>query len=242
LPQPKPGWPPELVQLWKRVRYCSASDLAGTLRDRYSVPDLVQQAFAGCDQRHRLILQARVLTTTKPTSLEALAAALCLTVHDVRSLQRAALGYLERLQTKPFRPVSGRARLIRERLGCAVPERDPVLKQALDWVVWDFKDFPDSDFARELMLWLAGPYRLKDRWYVTSADLPIRTVQALLEYRNRDGVIETSDVRKVLSRLAIHPKYHEAWIDRVGEFIGVGNGLMSASDRVTGRLPAVPPP
>jgi hypothetical protein len=242
LPQPKPGWPPELVQLWKRVRYCSAEELAGNLRDRYSVPDLVQQAFAGCDQRHRLILQARVLTTTRPTSLEALATALCKPVDDVRELQREALGYLERLQGKPFRPVSGRASLIRQRLGCAVPERDSVLRQALDWAVSDFTEFPDLEFARELMLWLAGPYRLKERWFVTSADLPTRTVQALLEQRNRDGVIEMDVVRKVLSNLAIHPKYHEAWIDRIGEFIGVGNGLMCAADRVTGRLPTMTPP
>lgn len=242
LPQPKPGWPPELIQLWKRVRYCSAAELAGSLRDRYSVPDLVQQAFAGCDQRHRLILQARVLTTTRPTSLEALSTALCKPVEDVRALQREALGYLERLQTKPFRPVSGRASLIRQRLGCAVPERDSVLRQALEWVVSDFTEFPDLEFARELMLWLAGPYRLKERWFVTSADLPMRTVQALLEHRNRDGVIEMSIVRKVLSDLAIHPKYHEAWIDHIGEFIGVGNGLMCASDRVTGDLPTMTPP
>jgi hypothetical protein len=233
LPPPKQNWPPELVQLWKRVRYCSAPELAGGLRARYDVPQLVAQAFEGCNERHLIILQARVLTATKPTSLDSLASALAISGEEGRTLQRDALSYLERLQTNAFRPVVGRARMMREKIGAAVPARDSVIKQALDWVIADFPADGRREFARELMLWLAGPYRLQDGWYVVSADLPVRSTQALLEHRDHRGVVVKSAIREVLSGLAIHPKYHEAWIDRLGEFIGVADGLMSSAERIT---------
>jgi hypothetical protein len=236
LPPPKQNWPPELVQLWKRVRACSAPELAGGLRARYDVPQLVAQAFDGCSRRHRIILQARVLTATKPTSLDALASALGVTAEDVRALQREALSFLERLQTNAFRPIVGRARMMRERIGAAVPARDSAIKLALDWVVADFTADGPNEFARELMLWLAGPYRLYDGWYLIAADLPERSIQALLEHRDQRGIIVRSAIREVLSGLAIHPKYHEAWIDRLGEFVGVADGLMSSAARITGPL------
>jgi hypothetical protein len=236
LPPPKQNWPPELVQLWKRVRSCSAPELAGGLRARYDVPQLVAQAFEGCNRRHRIVLQARVLTATKPTSLDALASALGITAEEVRVVQREALSFLERLQTNAFRPIVGRARMMRERIGAAVPAKDSVIKLALDWVMADFAADGPNDFARELMLWLAGPYRLHDGWYLIAADLPERSTQALLAQRDQRGIVVRSAIREVLSGLAIHPKYHEAWIDRLGEFVGVADGLMSSATRITGPL------
>jgi hypothetical protein len=237
LPPPRPNWPPELVQLWKRVRYCSAPELAGGLRARYDVPRLIEQAFEGCDDRHRLILQARVLTPTKPTSLDALAVVLAVTGEEVRVLQREALSFLERLQTTVFRPIVGRARMIREKIGAAVPAKDPVIKLALDWAVADFPaQARHLEFTRELMLWLAGPYRSSDGWYLVAADLPARSTQALLERRDQRGVIVKPAIADVLSGLGIQPKYHEAWIDRLGEFLGVADGLMSSAARITGAV------
>ena len=239
LPQPHPDWPPELLQLWKRVKLSTASDLAGSLVDRYSVPRLIERAFARSDSRHRMILQARVFASETPTSLDSLARALDISDSKVKSLQREALGFLEMLQGAEYRSVLGRARMLRRRLGAAIPEQNSVIDKALDWSVADCMNPGLRDFSRGLMFWLAGPYRLQNGWFVTAADLPIRSTTKLMRQRDGSGVIETAVVRRVLGELGIRSMYHELWIDRLGEFIGVPNGLMSSAERITGVFPQI---
>lgn len=67
-----------------------------------------------------------------------------------------------------------RTELIRDRLGSAVQERHPAVKDALDRAVEDFdREYSDiKETARSLLLWLAGPYRVDDDWLLRDGDLP----------------------------------------------------------------------
>lgn len=241
LPKPHPSWPPELAQLWKRIQYCKTSDLAGSLVQRYGIPRMVDHAFQNCDHRHRLILRARVFSTDSPTSLESLASVLDCTPDEVNALQREGLNVLGKLRTKAYRAVSARAKSVRGHLGLAIPVDDPLIEQALEWAFPDFGDRDTREFGRSLMFWLAGPYRKQKGWFVGSADLPIRSTQALMQLRDDDGVIGNDAVQRVLARLGIHARYRTQWVERLGEFGHVEAGLVPLDAMATELLPQLHP-
>ena len=240
LPEPNPSWPPELLQLWKRVRYCSTEQLAGSLAQRYGVPRLIEHAFRAADSRHRMILQARVFSSDSPTSLESLGRVLDCSVDQIKLLQREALAMLGKLQRQPYKPVILRARSLRQRLGSAIPLEDDLIRESLDWAVADFGDAELRDFARMLMFWLAGPYRQQNGWYVASADLAIRSIRALLKLRNDDGIIGHDGVQQALSRLGVIVQFRSAWVQRLGEFADVPNGVIWSDAAATELLPQLP--
>ena len=237
LPKPHPSWPPELVQLWKRVQYCSTSSLAGSLVQRYGIPRLIEHAFAKCDHRHRMILRARVFTTDSPTSLDSLASVLDCSPDDVNVLQRKGLRVLEKLKTKAYAAVAARAKSVRGHLGLAVPIDDPLIEQALAWAFPDFGDRDTREFGRSLMFWLAGPYRKQNGWYVASADLAIRSTHALKKLCDDDGIIGSDGVQQVLAKLGIHSRFRTQWVERLGEFGHVESGLVQLDAMATEVLP-----
>ncbi len=240
LPKPHPGWPPELLQLWKRVQYCSTRELAGSLVQRYGIRRLIEHAFGQCDHRHRLILRARVFTTDSPTSLESLASVLECSPDEVKKLQREGLVVLEKLKSKGYRAVAARAKSVRGHLGLAIPVDDPMIDKALDWAFPDFGERDAREFGRSLLFWLAGPYRKQNGWFVASADLAIRSTQALMQLRDNDGIIGNDGVQQVLARLGIHSRYRSRWIERLGEFGHVESGLVPLDAMATEILPRIP--
>jgi hypothetical protein len=239
LPGPHPDWPPELVQMWQRIGKCATSDLAGALTRRYPVPRLIGQVFDDCSSRHRLVLRARVLTTDVPTSLDSLARVLDCTEADVRAMQHEAAGYLRRLHGKDFRPILLRAQSVRRQLGTAIPCDDARVTKALDWSVADFSDPEMREFARALLFWLAGPYRVDRDWFVASQDLSARAVQALLRQRDDDGVIGPDAVHQALARLGILAQFRRRWIRHLGEFAEVPAGLIWFEAPAAEALPKI---
>ena len=237
LPKPHPAWPPELAQLWKRVQYCATSELAGSLAQRYGIPRLVEHAFRNCDHRHRLILRARVFTADSPTSLESLASVLECSPDEVKKLQSQGLRVLEKLRTQSYHAVAARAKSVRGHLGLAMPIDDPLIDKALEWAFPDFGERDTREFGRSLMFWMAGPYRKQNGWYVASADLPIRSTQALMSLRDEDGIIGNDGVQQVLARLGIHTRYRAQWVERLGEFGHVEAGLVPLDAMATEVLP-----
>ena len=237
LPKPLPSWPPELTQLYRRVQYCATSELAGSLVQRYGIPRMIEHAFRDCDHRHRLILRARVFSTDSPTSLESLASVLDCTPDEVKKLQKEGLKVLQKLRTQSYAAVAARAKSVRGHLGLAIPVDDPLITQALEWAFPDFGDRDTREFGRSLMFWLAGPYRKQSAWYVASADLPIRSTQALMQLRDDDGVIGNDGVQQVLARLGIHSRYRSQWVERLGEFGHTEEGLVPLDAMATQVLP-----
>jgi hypothetical protein len=239
LPKPNPAWPPELVQLWKRMQYCSTSQLGGSLVQRYGIPRLIENAFTDCDHRHRMILRARVFATESPTSIESLASVLDCSPDEVNKLQRQGLHVLEKLKSQAYAAVAARAKSVRGHLGLAIPVGDEKIDQSLEWAYPDFGERDRRDFGRSLMFWLAGPYRKQNGWYVASADLAIRSTHALLSLRDKDGIIGRDGMQQVLSRLGIHARYRTQWIERLGEFAQVESGLIPLEAAATELLPQI---
>jgi len=239
LPGPHPDWPPELVQLWQRIGECSTGDLAGSLAQRYGVPRLVEQAFEGCDPRRRLILRARVFTTDVPTSLDSLARVLNCEQEEVRSMQQEASSNIRRLHAEPFRPVMLRAQSIRRQLGTAIPCDEPRVRETLDWAVADFSSLESREFARALLFWLAGPYRVEKDWFVVSPELAARSIQGLVKLRDSEGVIGHEAVQQALARLGILPQFRARWVRQLGEFAEVPAGLVWFDTGETEALPKI---
>ena len=87
-------------------------------------------------------------------------------------------------------------------------------------------------FEKDLLLWLAGPYKWDGGWLVAPPDIARRSTQALMERKNDSGVIENKQVQDALSKLRIRPMHHHAWIKRLGRFVGSANGLVPKASGV----------
>jgi hypothetical protein len=118
-----------------------------------------------------------------------------------------------------------------------MPQDDPLVDKALEWAFPDFGDRDTREFGRALMFWMAGPYRKQNGWFVASADLPIRSTQALMSLRDEDGIIGNDGVQQVLARLGIHTRYRAQWVERLGEFGHVEAGLVPLEAMATEILP-----
>lgn len=232
LGDPSPRWPPELNALWSRLRDSDTESIAGSLKHRYSVQHLVARLFDGCDQRHRFVLQARLFTTARPTAHEALAKVFGLSVPDTRALEDEATQRLQRIDSSSYAPLRRRAEVIRQRLGSAVPDRDPDLAATLSMAVNDRDHSTSMQFEKDFLLWLAGPYRWERGWLVAYSDIVRRSIRELLHRRNDAGLIADLLVHETLSNLKIRSVHHDAWIERLGKFIRRPNGLLlSANDK-----------
>lgn len=229
LPDANPGWPAEIKQLWRRVGDCDADQIAGNLKQRYSVSALIDRAFADCDDRHRLILQARVFTTTRATAHEALAKVFGLSVAETRALEAQAMQCIERMQSSTFGPLRRRALAVRERLGSAVPERDAEVAAALNASIDGYDGTSPAQFEKDLLLWLAGPYRWDGGWLVAPPDVAKRSAEELMRRKDESGFIANALVADTLNKLHIHAVHHRAWVQRLRGFIGGPDGLLTAS-------------
>ncbi len=226
LPEADTEWPSEIQYLWNRLITSDAKKLAGGFRMRYFVPALIERAFAECDERHRLILQARVFTTTRPTAVEALAKVFNISVNEARALESQAMRSIERIRSTAFAPLHRRADAIRERLGAAIPERDPEVAKALNANFEGQEITGTRQFEKDLLLWLAGPYKWDGGWLVAPPDIAKQSTQALMDRKNESGIIENSEVQDALNELRIRPTHHHAWVKRLGRFARSADGIV----------------
>ena len=233
LPDACSDWPDELQHLWTRVGRSDARSLAGDMIDRYSVPELLSSWINGLDKRLAHILNARVFSTEKPKTLEQLGEHHGVTRERIRQIQKKGIKCLEELRGATFQPVLRRAKELGNMLGTLLPESDHYFEDALRQAVADFDPHHSPSFAQQILLWLAGPYKNSDGWLTTESEIVRKTKAALLSYETNRSLIPADDVRTALNELGIREAHHTRWIDHLGHFQRVDDGLL----HLTGTIP-----
>ena len=226
LPDARSDWPEELQHLWTLVGRSDARRLAGDMFAVYSVPTLVSSWINSLDGRLADILKARVFTTKKPKTLEELGEHHDVTRERIRQIQKKGIKRLEEFQNAAFHPVLRRAKELGKTLGTVLPENDHHLESALRQIVSDFDPDHSPNFAKQILLWLAGPYRYRDGWLTTESNIARKTKAALISKETDRSMIPADDARAALSELGIRDEYHSAWIDHIGKFQRIDDGLL----------------
>ena len=227
LPAPLPEWPQEIIQIWSELENISIEKLAGDALNHYSVPKLIAQELGGMDERLLEIANERIFVVKVSTTLEELGRKFNITRERVRQLEQKAMSKLERFRSDEYLPVLRRARTLSKRLGSAVQENNLVFEEALNWIVKDFdEEYPDKQIAKSLLFWLAGPYQVHHSWLLKDKELPMQTINALLECRDHRGLIDQNKVYEILNNLGINEESHKPWLEHFGKFLQVADGII----------------
>ena len=220
-------WPPEIGQLWSGLGGIGTRQLAGSLAERYSISSLISRGLSPIDLRSREILVQRVFATDHAITLEVLGKRHGVTRERVRQLEKKAIQRLNIFHSAEFRPVIRRSIALRERLGIAIPAGDPVIQHELAWATSDL-DISDVNilFVQSFLLWLAGPYRVRQYWLLAERKLSRLTSDALLVERNERGLISEVAATEVMIRLGLKEQHHVAWIEHLPGFSRVDGGFI----------------
>lgn len=227
LPAPLVEWPEEIKELWSKLGAMSTGELAGELETRYSVPDLMCHGLGHMDDRLLNIISNRIIVTHDAMTLEELGDKYNITRERVRQLEQKALSKLGQFHESEFLPVLRRAETLREYIGSAVPVPHYFLDDSLNRVVEDFENKSiTKEFAKPLLLWLAGPYKLLENWLLIDKQLPKKTITNLMRCRDQQGVIANNEVFEILNGLKIKKMHHQAWLEYLQEFLQMDEGLI----------------
>ncbi len=227
LPSPQPEWPQEIKNIWTELENITTEKLAGDALNHYSVPKLITQELGSMDERLLDIAKERIFVVKDSATLEELGSKFNVTRERVRQLEQKTLSKLERFKSDEYLPVLRRAESLCGRLGSAVQENHSVVKDALNWVVEDFDEkHSDKQLVKSLLFWLAGPYQVHQNWLLDDKELPTKTINALLECRDQQGLIDRNNIYEILNNLRIHEENHLLWLEHLGKFLQVEDGLI----------------
>src|SRR5271157_900458 len=154
---PRLPLPPDLAESWSSLSETSLDVFSDDSHTDNTIGHLIEELLSLVPERERYVFSSRISQTTTRT-LGELGEELGLTRERVRQLQvRAEERIQEALGENRFVPIRWRAHTLSRLLGTAVPPSGEPLESAISTVT---RDIPDSIlvFAKDLLLWLAGPY------------------------------------------------------------------------------------
>ncbi len=179
------------------------------------------------DSRAIDILVARVFAREKPDSLEILGIRHGLTRERVRQFERKIIKKLEFIfRSEKYSPIKRRAAKLREKLGSAAPVTHVSVEEALNWVIADFKHADNRTLLKGLFMWLAGPYKERERWLLVNHNIVENSRKRLLAQQTDSALIPTMNAHEVLSELGIRETHHDSWIDHLKIFYRVPDGVL----------------
>ncbi len=227
LPSPLPEWPQEIKNIWAELGNITTEKLAGDALNHYSVPKLITQELGSMDERLLDIAKERIFKVKDSTTLEQLGSKFNITRERVRQLEQKTLSKLDRFRSDECLPVLRRAKSLSDRLGSAVQEGHSDIQDALSWAVEDFDEkHSDKQLAKSLLFWLSGPYQVHQNWLLDDKELPTKTINALLECRDQQGLIDRNNIYEILNNLRIREENHLLWLDHLGKFLQVEDGFI----------------
>ncbi len=236
-------WPQEIKQLWSTFGQINCRDLAGELVKCYSLPDLIPDLQSLVTDRMREILSERTFATGPGTTLRVLGERYGITRKRVRQIEERATQKLDVLHNERtlFGAIIRRAKALRERLGTGVPRGDASIESELAWASQDLigNNNIDLPFARSLMLWLAGPYKLCGPWLLAGKRLPELTLAELIKCRDSRGLIPESEITGTLTGFGFKAKYHEKWLSYLRRFSRVEGGVIYFHGSILDRAHAL---
>ncbi|MCY3627156.1 MAG: hypothetical protein OXG88_05895 [Gammaproteobacteria bacterium] len=253
LPEPRPEWPLKLKRAWKELGNIESKNLASETLVNYQVPELITQGLEKFDERLLIISLTRILVPKISVSLENLGFVFGVSRERIRQLEQKALIILEGFRNRrKYLQVIVNANSLSDQLGSAVKINHSEITKPLNWleliqhqlvsavqanhsitnksVILTYDEFTEilnnTNFINLLLLWLAGPYKQYKNWLLRDLDLPAVTIEALCAFKDQRGHINQQYVHDTLSNLGIRPEYHNPWLEQLGKFLQVKDGLL----------------
>lgn len=223
--------PPEVELAWQRVSAYDIRQDAGDLADEYSPKQLLQNVLVTLDERERDILCNRVLAVETGATLEEIARRHDLSRERIRQIETRLRARVDELRTSPI----GRLAAIELRnLGTAVPRSAPELDRIRQFM-------PESQFcaiAGDVLLYLAGPYRLQGEWLIhqPSETAVTGARQRLLDVCDSRGIISEESIAVILREAGILDSWHRAWIESLSCFRVCEEGYLRWDGTTLDRL------
>ncbi len=181
--------------------------------------------------RSQVIFGGRI-ALDRPRTLDDLGVEFGITRERVRQIEGKAEGRVRAaVDTPRFAPVAWRAHALATHLGTAAPDGSDHLAATVGHVT---RDVPEADRgrARDLLLWLAGPYT-RDAGWLRSADPPGSDLADA--HTDPDGRVDVARVRDGLAAAGLRPPVHPAWLDGVGRVRQVGGHWLRWTGTVTDK-------
>ncbi len=168
---------------------------------------------ATLDELARTVFEQLTLDSGSMTSAR-LSTDLGVTVSQMKRIERSASREIRKcLRSAGFAWLQGRVRALREQWGDIVP-RDHDVTRALLHQTFGGELSP---FHQALVVWLAGPYEVKEGWFTFNEKSPQMVARDLLR-RAAEGDFQPEDVTTVLDRYGVARALHAPLLEYARTF------------------------
>lgn len=232
--------PPDVAGWWRDLTDLEPASIANAQMTA-SCDELVRDLLASLPEQRRVVFERRVLNLDRPTLAE-LGVELGVTRARIGQIEtRAVADVIAKLSVARFAPLRWRAHALRNSLGAAAASDDDttteIVRALLPAADTNVSDAP-RDAAGQLLLWLAGPYRLRDGWLERDGAITPRPSD-LAQLADAHGLIDVAAVHDWLNQREIADVFHEAWLSRKGQCRRFGDTLAVWSGSVVDKCVAL---
>lgn len=211
--------PPDVAALWAGLTELETASIADANPADSRCEHLVESLLGTLPDRQRVVFEQRVLDPASPT-LAQVGQLLGVTRARVGQLQDKAVAHIQALvTTDQFRLLRWRAHALRLDIGVAAPQQSESTMAVFHNVFGDAGEVGADvrERATRLLLWLAGPYRLREHWYELHRATQPR-VDGLAMLGDDHGPISIDEALAWLAEQGVREPFREAWIARSGQF------------------------
>jgi len=193
------------------------------------------EVMRGLGQRQRLIF-ARRTVAFEPLTLESVGKLLGVTRERIRQLERNAIATIRSaLNAGVGIGLRWRAETLGELLGAAAPLSHSLVNDALERADEDLSGSESQVNGSEVLVWLAGPYKIIDGWALHSKREIGLVVSALRRAASSGGVLSLDDAAPILDDAGVASPYHEMWLEAFSAFRGSGDHFVDAGGHLEAR-------
>lgn len=205
--------PLEIAAVWDGLCELRLEALSGDGQADESMDLLLDELLGRLHERDCHVFFRRIPLNAIPT-LNDLGEEFGLTRERVRQLElRAETEIRQAITEERFAPVQWRAHTLRGLLGSAVPRDSDLFHEAIARVTRDIRE-DIREIARDLFLWLAGPYeRDAATGWIANTEVPgAETANGFLD---AEGHVDLAGLKSFLSRRRIVPAIHQDWLEHI---------------------------
>ena len=195
-------------------------------------------------ERERHIFNTRIACLDATTSLQDLGEFFGVTRERVRQLESTLRTKLTQLVGgKEGMHIRWRAKTVRQLIGVASPPIDHIgsatgeIHHAFSTQIENLlSPLPGQTDFREVVLKLAGPYKLINGWLVLKSAVASDPTRRIREMTDEVGYIDHDQATKELNKWGLDTSLHEQWLVRDGKIRKLGDSLVRWDGSIGDKL------
>jgi hypothetical protein len=221
-----------LHQEWVALADESISRIADTELLRAEIDNLVASLFGELTPTELAVYQARLRPSAKRT-LGQVGQLLGLTGERVRQIQIKAEAKINALaRERRFLPLLWRASDLGGTLALAAPLDSEVTSEALSRALRGCKD--EDGQLTDLLLRLAGPYKLQNGWYLKVGQLLPNWIE-LKAFADDNGILELQQAHAWFRQHGFNPAFFDDWLTAFADIRRIDGSLAIWSGSVVDK-------